>query len=359
MLPWRGNTVAVRCRITAALIAPWRLLGGPCRGRHGGDHRPQRPPRTRPSIPAGRRAPATPNRRAGSDFCSVATPDQFFEQRRRPSQLGLHPVHRQPTNEVRLDGKEPVGELETVHVDLPVGLSVNPGATERCALATFEAGASGCPLGSQVGESEVTVAPPPLFVPLPPTAPLTKVPVYNVDPAAGRTRPLRPRTGRQRSLPRSRPRLGQRLPRGVHDQGAESAADPGWCEGLILQKPAGLRRRAPATAPSSPRPPPASARPTPVRRAALYSTYLLAGLLRRRGEPGLQLPESAEPPLESPIPPGTSPKECDIDPLRAGDRGRTGTTETNSPAGASVEVDVPHIIGADEQDSSDDQDGAR
>ncbi len=59
--------------------------------------------------------------------------------------------HRRPPG-----GADPVGELKTVRVELPVGLSVNPGATDRCPLATFEAGATGCPPGSKVGESVVT-----------------------------------------------------------------------------------------------------------------------------------------------------------------------------------------------------------
>src|SRR6478735_3104009 len=87
---------------------------------------------------------------AGAKLCSIKTPEQFFET------AGAHPnwgftqfiIKNEPP------GETPVGELKTVRVDLPVGLSVNPGATVRCKLAVFKAGASGCPVGSEVGKSQ-------------------------------------------------------------------------------------------------------------------------------------------------------------------------------------------------------------
>src|SRR6187455_2023843 len=105
--------------------------------------------------------------------CSIATPELFFET------AGAHPnfgftqfiIKNEPP------GETPVDELKTVRVDLPVGLSVNPGATPRCKLEVFEAGASGCPPLSEVGKSQVTVSLPPLGIPSPPTAPATEVPV--------------------------------------------------------------------------------------------------------------------------------------------------------------------------------------
>ncbi|HEU5105871.1 MAG TPA: hypothetical protein VFU11_08510, partial [Solirubrobacterales bacterium] len=116
-----------------------------------------------------------------ADPCSIATPELFFET------AGAHPnfgftqfiIKNEPP------GETPVDELKTVRVDLPVGLSVNPGATPRCKLSVFEAGASGCSPLSEVGKSQVTVSLPPLGVPSPPTPPLTEVPVYNVEPKQG------------------------------------------------------------------------------------------------------------------------------------------------------------------------------
>src|SRR5262245_6614070 len=52
--------------------------------------------------------------------------------------------------------QEPVGILKTLRVELPVGLSVNPEATPKCELSTFEA--EGCSPLSQVGVSLVTAA---------------------------------------------------------------------------------------------------------------------------------------------------------------------------------------------------------
>ena len=255
--------------------------------------------------------------------CSVATKAQFFETAAAHPPVGFTQFiirHEAP-------GETPVAELKTVRVDLPVGLSVNPGATDRCPLATFEAGAGGCPSGSAVGKSFVTTAAPILGTPIDPIPGVTEVTVYNVDPETGRAGPLRARTRRQRSLPRSQRRLGRRLPRGLHDQSPESVA--ARFEGLLIQaadleKPPGLRRHAPATAPSSPPPAPASARP-PAGASGSTLLDLPAGQSptpRRRTRATASRPIAA-PAFESPIPPGTSPKELRHDSLRAGDRRST------------------------------------
>ena len=51
--------------------------------------------------------------------------------------------------------KEPEVDMKTLRVDLPVGLSVNPGATPQCAAARPK----DCPLNTKVGESVVIVSP--------------------------------------------------------------------------------------------------------------------------------------------------------------------------------------------------------
>src|SRR5215213_7145118 len=78
-----------------------------------------------------------------TEVCSVATPGQFFEQAAGHPNWGFTQFIVKHTTEVigPLTLEKPVGEVKTVRVDLPVGLSVNPGATPRCPLATFEAGA--------------------------------------------------------------------------------------------------------------------------------------------------------------------------------------------------------------------------
>src|SRR6476659_766173 len=132
---------------------------------------------THPSVDSGWQAGTCKAEPAGEP-CSIATPELFFET------AGAHPnfgftqfiiKHGPPP------GEAPVDELKTVRVDLPVGLSVNPGATPRCTKAQFEGDT--CPPGSKVGESLVTAAGP--LGPIAPTPGITQVPVYNVEPEQG------------------------------------------------------------------------------------------------------------------------------------------------------------------------------
>ena len=60
--------------------------------------------------------------------CSVATPPLFFEQAagHPPKGFTQFIVKHEPP------GETPIDELKTVRVDLPVGLSVNPGAVDQC-----------------------------------------------------------------------------------------------------------------------------------------------------------------------------------------------------------------------------------
>ncbi len=109
-------------------------------------------------------------------YCSVATPEQFFEQAAGHPQWGFTQI----TVKTKTPGKTPVGELKTVRVDLPVGLSVNPQATPQCEQATFEASPSSCPVGSDVGKSEVTASLLGVESPVP-----VEATVYNIDPPAG------------------------------------------------------------------------------------------------------------------------------------------------------------------------------
>src|SRR5512146_532383 len=87
-------------------------------------------------------------------FCSVATPDQFFEQAAGHPQVGFTQIIVKHAEEPLPGSEKPVGQLKTVRVDLPVGLSVNPQATDQCPLATFEANPASCPPSSVVGKSE-------------------------------------------------------------------------------------------------------------------------------------------------------------------------------------------------------------
>src|SRR4051794_35908131 len=116
-----------------------------------------------------------------AQVCSVATPNQFFEQAAGHPNWGFTQFIVAHTTEGALE--KPLAEVKTVHVDLPVGLSVNPGAPPRSPLPPCEASASGCPPASLVGESAVTTSL--LGIVTPPTKPASQVPVYNVIPKQG------------------------------------------------------------------------------------------------------------------------------------------------------------------------------
>jgi hypothetical protein len=112
--------------------------------------------------------------------CSVATPPQFFEQSAGHPQVGFTQfiIKEEPAP---LIGEIPVGNLKTVRVDLPVGLSVNPQATpEQCDLEVVEHPES-CPADTKVGTSEVTATNPLTGASLT----LPKVNVYNLIPRPG------------------------------------------------------------------------------------------------------------------------------------------------------------------------------
>jgi hypothetical protein len=285
------------------------------------------------------------------DVCSVATKNQFFETAAAHPNWGFTQFIVKHTTETvgPLTFEKPVGELKTVRVDLPVGLSVNPGATARCPLATFEAGAGGCPLGSEVGESAVTASAPPLGLPTPPVPGVTQVPVYNVIPPDGQ--PARfglELAGNEVFLQADVDWAGD-----YHEGFTIEVpkALPAGIEGLILKNRLVFDGRAGdgtfITTPST-----CLGEATPGPSGSIYSTYLLAGSYEEAASPGYQFPASAQPAFESPIPPGTSPKSCGTIPYAPSLAVSPGTALSDSPAGATVNVAVPHILGADNQDSS-------
>jgi hypothetical protein len=275
----------------------------------------------------------------GAEVCSVDTDDWFFEQAAGHPHFGF--TQFIVKNSPGTLGPTPDAELARVRVDLPVGLNVNPGATERCPLAIFEADPATCPPESNVGDSYVTAADPLLGGSIP-----LHAEVYNIVPVEGESA-----------------RFGLHLAgNNIYLEG-----DADWSgnyhEGFTIEVPAvlpealgGLLGTANGfilknrlvfdgragdgtfiTTPST------CLGEAPDQSGSIYSTYLLAGSYEQFAEPGYVWPQSAEPPLESPIPPGTSPKECDsipYDPSLAVD---PGTSHTNSPAGATIDIDIPHL----------------
>jgi hypothetical protein len=274
------------------------------------------------------------------DVCSVDTHDQFFETAAAHPKWGF-------TQFIVRSEPAPVGELKTVRVDLPVGLSVNPGATEQCPLATFKTDPSTCPSESEVGVSIVTPAAPVLGTELP----ALEAPVYNVEPVFGEAA-----------------RFGLELVgneiflRGDVDWSGDyhegftidvPGTLPAGLGGLIKKNRLVFEGTAGdgtfITTPST-----CLGEAFPGPSGHVYSTYLLAGSYEEaEKDPNYVFPQSAAPPLESPIPPGTSPKQCGTipyDPTLAVD---PGTAVTDSPSGARAAVEMPHLLGADKQDSSD------
>jgi len=300
-----------------------------------------------------------------ADPCSIATPSLFFET------AGAHPnfgftqfiiKHGPPPLE------PPVGELKTVRVDLPVGLSVNPGATPRCKQSEFEADT--CPLGSKVGESFVTAAGP--LGPIAPTAGVTQVPVYNVEPKQGEAARFGLKlAGKEVFLEGDVDWSGDyhegftiHVPEALPEAIGKGLGLLTGQEGVILKNRLVFEGRAgdgtflttPTTclgpaykddweegeAPGGP-------------SGSVYSTFLRADSYEKPDPNfpnGSSFFESPIPPVSETHGPGTSPKECGSIPYEPELEVDPGTADVNSPAAAEVDVEVPHLKEAAGQDSS-------
>ena len=273
-----------------------------------------------------------------TDFCSVATKDQFFETASAHPKWGF-------TQFIVRSEPAPIGELKTVRVDLPVGLSVNPSATEQCPLATFQTSPGGCPEESKVGTSFVTAALPVLGTELSPL----EADVYNVEPVFGEAARFGLELVDKEIFLR-----GDVAWSGDYHEGFTidvPEALPGGLGGLIKKNRLVFEGTAGdgtfITTPST-----CLGEGFPGPAGHVYSTYLLAGSYEEAAQPGYSFPQSARPPLESVIPPGTSPKQCDTIPYDPELDVDPQSTVTDSPSGARVDVDVPHILGADKRASS-------
>ncbi|MEX0973147.1 MAG: hypothetical protein WDZ46_07805 [Solirubrobacterales bacterium] len=92
------------------------------------------------------------------DQCSVATPKLFYEEAAGHPPKGFTQFIVNTEPEPKIFGPVPAGNLRTVRVDLPPGLTVNPQATEQCQLEPEQSPAdcSSSHPGSKVGVSELT-----------------------------------------------------------------------------------------------------------------------------------------------------------------------------------------------------------
>jgi hypothetical protein len=114
-----------------------------------------------------------------ADPCSAETPGLFFKQAAGHPQKGFTQIIVRHEPGLLPGSKVPVGNLKTVLVDLPAGLSVNPQATPQCQLAAGASPAT-CPLSTQVGTSSLTAVNPLTSAGLPLSAP-----VFNIAPRQG------------------------------------------------------------------------------------------------------------------------------------------------------------------------------
>jgi len=263
--------------------------------------------------------------------CSVDTPSLFFEQAAGHPQIGftqfiVKHTTTEPVPPVKLE--EPVGDIKTVRVDLPVGLSVNPQATPQCPQSTFETNPALCPAGSNVGTSYAVAA---LLGIVSPQLPAT---VYNIDPPAGE--PARfgfSLLGNNVYL-----RAGVAWENDYHEYFTIDA--PTSPIGHVLKNRLVFEgRKGNGTFITTPT---TCFDWTQAPFQHVYSTYL-----RADGHgPGLEDPNfpNGSPFIESELPPNTSPKECNTIPFKPTTAVAPGTAQTDSPAGAEVEVAVPFEV---------------
>jgi hypothetical protein len=282
--------------------------------------------------------------------CNVDSPDpQFFETAagHPPKGFTQFIVRFEPGT---LGPKAPIGELKTVRVDLPVGLTVNPQATPQCEQDDFESVPTPlCPPGSEVGTSFITGSLDGQEAPVPLSAT-----VYNIVPPPGEPA----RFGFDLAGNYVYLRAGVAWESDYHEYFTidvpEAPKLPPLIEGLILKNRLvfdgtdtdgdGVFITTPTTCLGE------ATSSSPFR--AVYSTWLLASSIEEEESPGYSFPASAEPPLESRIPPGRSPKDCDTIPFDPSIEIEPGTGATDSPAGAMATVNLPEINGPLNQGSS-------
>ncbi|HEV2859307.1 MAG TPA: hypothetical protein VGW80_12985 [Solirubrobacterales bacterium] len=268
--------------------------------------------------------------------CSVETPGQFYERAAGHPPVGFTQFIVKHTSS--LGHEEPEVDMKDLRVDLPVGLSVNPGAVPRCGAEHPKECATAQPL-SRVGESRVYVSPE-----APVGAPIEiKAQVYNLVPKQGQP-------ARFGFTVEAIPGFPLIPPSDIYLE-ADVAWESDFHEGFTIAVPknTGVRllknrlvfngeAHAPGgqgffiTTPSTCW--------NPITDAAhkhTYSTYARADSYQN---PDPIFPNGS-PFVESPIPPGTFPKECASIPFKPTIGVNPGTNAVDSPADAVTEVKVP------------------
>jgi hypothetical protein len=329
-----GVGAGIRGLSAAVTLVALLALGVPTTWADTGDIiAPQSPPSAPRSTDGWQAATCT---RDAPLECSIDTPDQFFIQAAGRPQVGFTQfiVKNEPP------GQTPVGEVRTVRVDLPVGLSVNPQATPKCEQADFERDALAlCPRGSDVGTSTVTGSAPPSGTPVGPF----RATVYNIIPVQGEPARFGFNLGGNSIYLRA-------------DVAWESDYHEGFTidvpklpvpddpigglipDGLILKNRLVFNGHAGdgtfITTPST------CIDPTQPGFEDTYWTLLRADSYE---VPDPNFPNGSTP-FASPLP-GPQPIGCDKVDLEGSSLGvDPKAVETDSPSGAAINVDVPHIV---------------
>jgi hypothetical protein len=244
-----------------------------------------------------------------------------------------------------LTHEEPAVDMKTLRVDLPVGLSVNPGATPQCAAAHPKE----CPANTKVGESVVTVSP---ELPIVPPVPITAS-VYNLKPLPGQP-------ARFGFTVEAVPALPVLPPSDIYLE-ADVAYESDFHEGFTIKVPKvaavkllknrlifnGRAHADPGvgyflSAPST------CLDPNQAAFQHTYSTYARADSLQNT-DPNFP---AGSPFVESKLPPGTSPKSCASIPFKPSIGVDPGTNQVDSPAGAATELKLPVEPNAGGQETS-------
>jgi len=281
------------------------------------------------------------------DPCSADTPELFFKQAAGHPPKGFTQIIVRHEPGIVPGSKVPVGNLKTVLVDLPPGLSVNPQATAQCQLAEGASPAT-CPLGTKVGMSSLVAINPLTSLGLPVVAP-----VFNIAPRQGE--PARfgfSVLGNDIFL-----NAGVAWESDYHEyftiHATQLKLGPGFELARILEnrlvfdgetelQPGGGRF---LTIPSTCNDPEVE----PFKQQ--YTTFLHADSFEEEA-PGNQYDVAAPAPppdtflkgsetVLSPLPPGARPEGCDKVPFEPSTSAAPGTNRTDSPTGPTVDVKVP------------------
>src|SRR5260221_6460040 len=275
--------------------------------------------------------------------CSVDTPLQFYERAAGHPPVGFTQfIINTETAPLPPFGPAPTGNLKTVRVDLPTGLTVNPHTSaEQCDLKPKESPAE-CATkapGSKVGTSEVTATNPATGV----SVTLPKADVYNVVPEEGEpARPGYALLGNDLFLERDVP--GESVSHDYFTLNAPKLPLPTF---PVLGEFARIAKNRLVFDGTAGNDGTFITTPTTCFGEATPGSpfeHVSSTLLRADSyeEPNPAFPNGSAF-VESKIPPKTSPKSCDSIPCDPSIGVEPNTQQTDSPAGATVSVTLPEV----------------